>query len=112
MHIVCILCAYRVHIVCILCAYCVHTVRHFLPVLEISAPVESLTTVKLLYSGHHRDFEKVSVIRRCPLYRGIFQEKLSLGTLKSVRYKELSAIKNVRCREVSLYESYNKRHVA
>ena len=70
---------------------------------KIAVFPEIMTTVKPLYSGHHRDFEKVSVIRRCPLYRGIFPGKLSLGTLKSVRYKELSAIKDVCCREVSLY---------
>ena len=36
-------------------------------------------TVKPLYSGHHRNFDKVSVIRRCPLYRGIFKENFHLG---------------------------------
>ena len=32
-----------------------------------------LYTVKLLYSGHHRDLEKVSAIERCPLHRGSSQ---------------------------------------
>ena len=27
-------------------------------------------TVKPLYNGHHRDVEKVSALRRCPLCRG------------------------------------------
>ena len=70
---------------------------------KIAVFPEIMTTVKPLYSGHHRDFEKVSVIRRCPLYRVIFPGKLSLETLKSVRYKELSSIKDARYREVSLY---------
>ena len=30
-------------------------------------------TVKPLYSGHHRDREKVSAIERCPLHRGFSQ---------------------------------------
>ena len=29
-----------------------------------------VTTVEPLYSGHHRDLEKVSAVKRCPLSRG------------------------------------------
>ena len=63
----------------------------------------SIAKVKPLSSGHHWDFEKVSVTRRCQLHRGISQGKLSLGTLKSVRCKELSVVKDIRHREGLLY---------
>ena len=36
----------------------------------ISYVLELVTTVEPLYSGHHRDPENVSAIRRCPLRKG------------------------------------------
>ena len=35
-----------------------------------------ITTVKPLYSGHHRDLKKVSAIERCPLRGGSSQIRL------------------------------------
>ena len=43
-------------------------------------------TVKFLYNGHHRDLEKVSAMRRCPLYRGLtFSKKNDISAEKNVR---------------------------
>ena len=40
-------------------------------------------TVKPLYSGHHWDLEKVSAMRRCPLYRGLtfFSNEMTFRSL-------------------------------
>ena len=47
----------------------------------------------------------MSVVRRCPLCRG-FLLRILYETVpeKSVRWKEMSAIEDVRYREVSLYD--------
>ena len=38
--------------------------------VELTSVSSYQNTVKPLYSGHHRDQEKVSAIRRCPPHRG------------------------------------------
>ena len=45
-----------------------------------------INTVKPLHSGHHRDLEKVSAMRRCPLYIGLtfFSKEMTFRSLSSV----------------------------
>ena len=50
-----------------------------------------LHLVKPLYSGHQRDLEKVSAMRRCPLYRGLTDDRwLKKNKLEAVE-KELAS---------------------
>ena len=44
---------------------------------------DTAKTMKPLYSGHHRDLEKVSAVRRCPLYRCLtfFSKEMTFRSL-------------------------------
>ena len=102
------------------------TVHFFVYVPREQKCLEVRNTVESLYSGHHRDPEKVSAIRRCPLNRGflwgfwsicswkvsaIRRYPLSIcflwGFLSIRSWKEMFAIEDVLYREVLLYYGRN-----